>query len=101
MVVVIVLVYSLDEKCGYMIATIMKQGSNQAVRIFAMETLYDKYRGGDLYVKVSVLLTGVFGDVADAVSVFGNTPIDVIKTQMQVRCVFVRYTGFSNRDIHC
>ncbi|GAB1609813.1 tricarboxylate transport protein B, mitochondrial-like [Argonauta hians] len=63
--------------------TILKQGSNQAMRFFVMETLKDKYRGGDPNVKVPTLLTGLFGAIAGAVSVFGNTPIDVIKTRMQ------------------
>lgn len=31
------------------------------------------------------VLSGVFGVIAGAVSVFGNTPIDVIKTRMQGR----------------
>jgi solute carrier family 25 (mitochondrial citrate transporter), member 1 len=32
---------------------------------------------------VPVLVTGIFGLVAGAASVFGNTPLDVIKTRMQ------------------
>ena len=29
------------------------------------------------------LITGVFGGIAGACSVFGNTPVDVVKTRMQ------------------
>ncbi|XP_046979784.1 putative tricarboxylate transport protein, mitochondrial [Schistocerca americana] len=64
-------------------ATIMKQGSNQAIRFFVMETLKDWYRKGDPKQPVPKLLTGLFGAIAGAASVFGNTPIDVVKTRMQ------------------
>lgn len=64
-------------------ATIMKQGSNQAIRFFVMESLKDWYRGGDPKKKVNKLLVGMFGAIAGAASVFGNTPIDVVKTRMQ------------------
>lgn len=64
-------------------ATIMKQGSNQAIRFFVMETLKDKYRGGDPNKKVPKLIVGLMGGFAGACSVFGNTPIDVVKTRMQ------------------
>ncbi|EEC06249.1 oxoglutarate/malate carrier protein, putative [Ixodes scapularis] len=64
-------------------ATIMKQGSNQAIRFFVMETLKDWYRGGDPNKPVNKLVVGMFGAVAGAASVFGNTPIDVVKTRMQ------------------
>lgn len=64
-------------------ATILKQGSNQAIRFFVMETLKDWYRGGDPNKKVNKLVTGAFGAIAGAASVFGNTPIDVVKTRMQ------------------
>jgi solute carrier family 25 citrate transporter 1 len=65
-------------------ATILKQGSNQAIRFFVMETCKDLYRGGDPKKPIPTLVTGVFGAFAGACSVFGNTPIDVVKTRMQV-----------------
>ncbi len=66
-------------------ATMIKQGSNQAIRFFVVETLKDKYRGDDKKKSVPKLLTGCFGAIAGACSVFGNTPVDVVKTRMQVR----------------
>jgi len=64
-------------------ATIMKQGSNQAIRFFVMESLKDWYRDGDSSKHISKPLIGLFGAVAGAASVYGNTPIDVVKTRMQ------------------
>lgn len=64
-------------------ATMMKQGSNQAIRFYVMETLKDWWRGGDPTKPVNKAVVGAFGAVAGAASVFGNTPIDVVKTRMQ------------------
>lgn len=64
-------------------ATMMKQGSNQAIRFFVMESLKDWYRGGDPNKHVNKFIVGMFGAFAGAASVFGNTPIDVVKTRMQ------------------
>lgn len=64
-------------------ATIMKQGSNQAIRFYVMETLKEVYKGGDQSKPVPKMVVGAFGAVAGAASVFGNTPIDVVKTRMQ------------------
>ncbi|KAH3877390.1 hypothetical protein DPMN_001255 [Dreissena polymorpha] len=63
----------------------MKQGSNQAIRFYVMETLKHWYRGEDHNKKVPTLVVGAFGVIAGACSVYGNTPIDVVKTRLQVR----------------
>lgn len=63
--------------------TILKQGSNQAIRFFVMETLKDLYMGDDRSKPVPKPIVGLFGVVAGAASVFGNTPLDVVKTRMQ------------------
>jgi solute carrier family 25 citrate transporter 1 len=67
-------------------ATIIKQGSNQAIRFFVMESLkheYRKFKKVDVNAPVPVVITGIFGLIAGAASVFGNTPVDVVKTRMQ------------------
>ncbi|XP_059147219.1 putative tricarboxylate transport protein, mitochondrial [Physella acuta] len=64
-------------------ATMIKQGTNQAIRFFVMETLKDWYRGDDKQMKVPTLVTGLFGAIAGTASVYGNTPVDVVKTRMQ------------------
>ena len=66
-----------------MTATILKQGSNQAIRFFVMESLKDWYREGDPKKAVPKWIVGMFGGFAGACSVMGNTPLDVIKTRMQ------------------
>ncbi|XP_026472117.1 putative tricarboxylate transport protein, mitochondrial isoform X2 [Ctenocephalides felis] len=63
--------------------TILKQGSNQAIRFYCMETMKELYKGGDRDKKVPKPIVGVMGAIAGAASVFGNTPIDVVKTRMQ------------------
>lgn len=49
-----------------------------------MESLKNWYREGDPKKPVPVYVVGAFGAFAGACSVFGNTPIDVIKTRLQV-----------------
>uniref|UniRef100_A0A8C2XJ35 Citrate transport protein n=1 Tax=Cyclopterus lumpus TaxID=8103 RepID=A0A8C2XJ35_CYCLU len=54
-------------------ATVLKQGSNQAIRFYVMTSLKNWYKGQWLSA-MHPLLTGAFGAVAGAASVFGNTP---------------------------
>lgn len=62
-----------------------------------METLKDWYKGGDNTKSVPKIIVGAFGAVAGAASVFGNTPIDVVKTRMQVRMRVKHATLSSNK----
>ncbi|KAG9485805.1 hypothetical protein GDO78_008734 [Eleutherodactylus coqui] len=63
--------------------TILKQGSNQAIRFYVMTSLRSWYLGDDPQRPINPIITGIFGATAGAASVFGNTPLDVIKTRMQ------------------
>ncbi|WAR03524.1 TXTP-like protein [Mya arenaria] len=65
------------------VPTIIKQGSNQAIRFFVMESLKNWYREGDPNKKVPMYVVGAFGAFAGACSVYGNTPVDVVKTRLQ------------------
>jgi len=66
-----------------LIPTMMKQGSNQAIRFYVMETLKMWYKGGDSSKPIPKVIVGLFGGFAGACSVIGNTPLDVVKTRMQ------------------
>lgn len=63
--------------------TILKQGSNQAIRFVVYGKINTWLKGGDESKKLSVIQSLGSGAVAGAASVFGNTPIDVVKTRMQ------------------
>ncbi|KAM8897690.1 tricarboxylate transport protein A, mitochondrial [Spinachia spinachia] len=64
-------------------ATVLKQGTNQAIRFYVMNTLRNWYKGDDPRRDMPPIVTAAFGATAGAASVFGNTPLDVVKTRMQ------------------
>ncbi|KAH8417599.1 hypothetical protein KR222_002427, partial [Zaprionus bogoriensis] len=63
--------------------TIIKQGSNQAIRFYLMCTQKEIYTGNDRNMTVPTPLIGLFGILAGAASLITNMPVDVIKTRMQ------------------
>ena len=64
-------------------ATVIKTGSNQAIRFSSVEAVRDWYRGHDQLITVPKFIVGICGAVAGGVSVLANNPVDVIKTRMQ------------------
>jgi len=66
-----------------LIPTILKQGSNQMIRFAVFYELQKRMLGDDPTKKFSVMQSMFAGGVAGAASVFGNTPVDVVKTRMQ------------------
>ncbi|UXI14898.1 SH3 domain-binding protein 5 [Sarcoptes scabiei] len=73
------------------LSTLLKQGSNQAIRFFVFESLNERFQSShrdsphatnDSSLQRKALIP-IFGAIAGAVSVIANTPIDVLKTRMQ------------------
>lgn len=65
-------------------ATIIKQGTNQMIRFFVYSNLKNWLQEGDPTKDIGSIRTFIIGGIAGAASVFGNTPVDVVKTRMQV-----------------
>lgn len=54
------------------------------IRFFVYSNLKNYLQGGDPSIDIGSIKTFCIGGVAGAASVFGNTPVDVVKTRMQV-----------------
>ena len=67
-----------------LLPTILKQSTNQAIRFFVFNEIKKFLQAGDKMKDIGVIQTFCAGGMAGAASVFGNTPIDVVKTRMQV-----------------
>lgn len=82
-------VYSIVKTSGFggiykgLSATVLKQSSNQAIRFLVYNNLRTFLQNGDSQKQLNHLETFIIGGFAGAVSVYGNTPIDVIKTRLQ------------------
>jgi solute carrier family 25 citrate transporter 1 len=76
--------------------TILKQGSNQAIRFVTYEAMMDWFAAGRDKKTINPGYSVIAGALAGAASVFGNTPIDVIKTRMQ-GLQAAKYRG----SLHC
>ena len=70
-------------------ATIIKQGSNQAIRFFVYTSIKKWIQDGDITKDIGSVKTFITGGIAGAASVFGNTPVDVVKTRMQVNIMLI------------
>eukprot|EP00163_Fabomonas_tropica_P029747 TRINITY_DN6497_c0_g1_i1.p2 TRINITY_DN6497_c0_g1~~TRINITY_DN6497_c0_g1_i1.p2 ORF type:complete len:172 (-),score=59.10 TRINITY_DN6497_c0_g1_i1:78-593(-) len=63
-------------------STMLKQGSNQAIRFLVFGELKKYWLGDPNGQWNNPVESMVAGGIAGAASVFGNTPVDVIKTRM-------------------
>ena len=75
-----------------LLPTMVKQGTNQMIRFFVYSNLKSWLQGEDNSVDIGAIRTFLIGGVAGAASVFGNTPVDVVKTRMQV-CYLYTVSG--------
>merc|ERR1740117_642701 len=63
--------------------TILKQGTNQAVRMPLQQAVFGVISGGDKSLNSSPLYNGIAGTLAGAGSVYLTQPQDVVKSRMQ------------------
>eukprot|EP01036_Dinobryon_divergens_P024915 gene24915-33408_t len=74
-------------------ATVLKQSSNQGLRFMFFNKYKDLLTGTDGGGKLSPLLSLIGGMMAGCFSTLGNNPFDVVKTQMQSSDAKARYSS--------
>ena len=74
--------------------TVCKQGSNQAIRFFLMETMRGIYTGGDLSIQVPYYFVALFGSIAGILKKYFLFPdINMFNTEVApVSCVTLHLT---------
>ena len=75
-----------------LLPTVIKQGTNQAMRFFVYNNMTAFFKKRSQSEVLPTYVTMFCGGTAGLVSVYGNTPIDVVKT----RCVFGLVIWFSH-----
>jgi len=82
-------VYTIVKESGIsgiykgLLPTILKQSTNQGIRFVTYEKVRSWLTGKNKDRKLTFVEVLFAGGIAGAASVFGNTPIDVVKTRMQ------------------
>uniref|UniRef100_A0AAR2LPY6 Uncharacterized protein n=1 Tax=Pygocentrus nattereri TaxID=42514 RepID=A0AAR2LPY6_PYGNA len=76
-------------------ATVLKQGSNQAIRFFVMTSLRNWYKGDNPNKSINPLLTGVFGAIAGAAICGALNGLEAHKYKNTVDCAIkiMRHEG--------
>lgn len=66
-----------------LVPTVIKQGTNQAMRFFVYNNMTTFFKDKMETEQLPTYVTMFCGGTAGLISVYGNTPIDVVKTRMQ------------------
>ncbi|CAB1322089.1 unnamed protein product, partial [Coregonus sp. 'balchen'] len=73
-------------------ATVLKQGSNQAIRFYVMTSLRNWYKGDNPNKAINPVVTGTFGAIAGAASVFYKGTVPRLgRVCLDVAIVFIIY----------
>lgn len=63
--------------------TVVRQGTNQAMRFFLMVAQKDLFAGSDSTVIVPMPIVGIFGVISGAATFVGNIPVEMIEKRVK------------------